>query len=362
MWHAATVAARSVGYQGAGTVEFLVDGSDFYFLEMNTRLQVEHGVTELVTGLDLVGLQLLVASGQPLPLAQEHVTVSGHAVEARLCAERPREGYRPTPGTARHVAWPEGAGLRTDAGIESGSTVSSSYDSLVAKVMAHGGSQGDGDRAAWPGRWPHSRWTASRPIATSSAAILDDPVFRRGEAGIDYLDGRDDLRDAVPADDVRHRHAAAAALALLRRRAADSLVPVPAAGWRNVGVAAPCRHPRRCPGDARRPHQGTGRRRGGARRRRMGGGGDRHRHRRCRRPHLGRPTAALPRAPGRAARRRQRARGPVHVHPPERGRSGRAGAGRRESAGLRCPVPSPGSWWRWATSSTTATGWWCWRP
>ena len=141
MWHAATVAARSVGYQGAGTVEFLVDGSDFYFLEMNTRLQVEHGVTELVTGLDLVGLQLLVASGHPLPLAQEHVTVSGHAVEARLCAERPREGYRPTPGTARHVAWPEGAGLRTDAGIESGSTVSSSYDSLVAKVMAHGGTR-----------------------------------------------------------------------------------------------------------------------------------------------------------------------------------------------------------------------------
>jgi len=236
MWHAATVAARSVGYQGAGTVEFLVDGSDFYFLEMNTRLQVEHGVTELVTGLDLVGLQLLVASGHPLPLAQEHVTVSGHAVEARLCAERPREGYRPTPGTARHVAWPEGAGLRTDAGIESGSTVSSSYDSLVAKVMAHAG----------------TRETAIGRLARALAAlevdgletnrdllgaILDDPVFRRGEAGIDYLDGRDDLRDAVPADDVRHRHAAAAALALLYRRAGASLVPVTAAGWRNVGIA-----------------------------------------------------------------------------------------------------------------------------
>jgi propionyl-CoA carboxylase alpha chain len=236
MWHAATVAARSVGYLGVGTVEFLVDGSEFYFLEMNTRLQVEHGVTELVTGLDLVGLQLLVASGQPLPLAQEHVTVSGHAVEARLCAERPREDYRPTPGTAGHVAWPHGVGLRTDAAIESGSTVSPSFDSLVAKVMAHA----------------ETRETAIGRLARAVVAlevdgletnrdllgaILRDPVFRRGDAGIDYLDGRDDLRDAVPADDVRHRHAAAAALALLRRRAAESLVPVPAAGWRNVGTA-----------------------------------------------------------------------------------------------------------------------------
>jgi acetyl/propionyl-CoA carboxylase alpha subunit len=236
MWHAATVAARAVGYQGAGTVEFLVDESEFFFLEMNTRLQVEHGVTELVTGLDLVGLQLSVAAGYPLPFAQEHVTVSGHAVEARLCAERPREGYRPTPGTATHVAWPTGPGLRTDAGIESGSTVSPSFDSLVAKVMAHG----------------DSRQTAIARLARALVAlevdgletnrsllgaVLGDPVFRRGEARIDFLDGRRDLPDAAPADVVRHRHAAAAAFALLHRHAAESLVPVPAAGWRNVGTA-----------------------------------------------------------------------------------------------------------------------------
>jgi propionyl-CoA carboxylase alpha chain len=236
MWHAATAAARSVGYQGVGTVEFLVDGSDFYFLEMNTRLQVEHGVTELVTGLDLVGLQLLVAAGHPLPLAQEDVRVSGHAVEARLCAERPRQGYQPTPGTAGHVAWPEGAGLRTDAAIESGSTVSSSFDSLVAKVMAHAGTRATAiarlDRAL--AALEVDGLETNRDLL---GAILGDPVFRRGEAHIDYLDGRDDLRDAVPADDVRHRHAAAAALALLHRRASESLVPVPAAGWRNVGIA-----------------------------------------------------------------------------------------------------------------------------
>ena len=236
MWHAATVAARSVGYQGVGTVEFLVDGNEFFFLEMNTRLQVEHGVTELVTGLDLVGLQLSVAMGEPLPLAQEDVTVSGHAVEARLCAERPRDDYRPTPGVATHVRWPHGTGLRTDAGIESGSAVSASFDSLVAKIMAHG----DGREEAIGRLTRAVRALEVDGLETNRmllAAVLDDPVFRRGEAGIDYLDQRVDLHDAALGDDVRHRHAAAAALALQHARAGRSLVPVAAAAWRNVGTA-----------------------------------------------------------------------------------------------------------------------------
>jgi acetyl/propionyl-CoA carboxylase alpha subunit len=236
MWHAAVAAARSVDYQGVGTVEFLVDGDDFFFLEMNTRLQVEHGVTELVTGLDLVGLQLVVATGAPLPLAQEDVTVSGHAVEARLCAERPREDYRPTPGTATHVAWPHGAGVRTDAGIESGSTVSASFDSLVAKVMAHGA-----QRHTAIGRLARAlralEMDGLETNRTLLGAILDDPVFVDGGAGIDYLDQRDDLRQALLAESARHRHAAAAVFALLHRRAGESLVGLPAAGWRNVGTA-----------------------------------------------------------------------------------------------------------------------------
>jgi acyl-CoA carboxylase subunit alpha len=236
MWAAAIAAARSVRYEGVGTVEFLVDGTEFYFLEMNTRLQVEHGVTELVTGLDLVGLQLAVAGGFPLPLTQEEVTVSGHAIEGRLCAERPREDYRPTPGTAQHVRWPRGTGLRVDAAIESGSTVSPAYDSLVAKVMAHAD-----DRSGSIARLGRALRAleldgleTNRQLLT---AVLDDEVFVSGDAGINYLDERSDLRDAGLPHEVRARHAAAASFALLRARADRSLVPVPAAGWRNVGTA-----------------------------------------------------------------------------------------------------------------------------
>jgi propionyl-CoA carboxylase alpha chain len=235
MWEAAINAAESVGYQGVGTVEFLVDGEDFFFLEMNTRLQVEHGVTELITGLDLVGLQLSVAGGFPLPFGQSQVTATGHAVEVRLCAERPREDYRPTPGTALHVRWPVGAGIRTDAAIESGSTVSPSYDSLVAKVMAHGD-----DRAGAMARASHAlRRLELDGLETNRAllsAILSDEVFTKGDAGIDYLDSRPDLRQAGHATDTRRRHAAAAGAALLHERAARSIVPVPAPGWRNVGT------------------------------------------------------------------------------------------------------------------------------
>ena len=234
MWDAAVAAAKAVAYVGVGTVEYLVDANGFYFLEMNTRLQVEHGVTELVTGLDLVGLQLAVASGRPLPLSQAEVEVTGHAVEVRLCAERPREDYRPTPGTVAHVRWPEGPGLRTDSAVEPGSEVSPAYDSLVAKLMAHGE-----DRVAAVGRLSLAlRALELDGLETNRdllGAVLDDAAFRRGDVDVHYLEGRPDLRDARPADAVSRRHAAAVAFCLLEERAARSLVPVPAAGWRNVG-------------------------------------------------------------------------------------------------------------------------------
>ncbi|MER5950565.1 biotin carboxylase N-terminal domain-containing protein [Streptomyces sp. NPDC001904] len=141
MGAAAVEAARSCGYRGAGTVEFIVPGEDpssYYFMEMNTRLQVEHPVTELVTGLDLVEWQVRVAAGEHLPFAQADITLTGHAVEARLCAEDPSRGFLPSGGTVLALHEPEGDGVRTDSGLSEGTEVSSLYDPMLAKVIAYG--------------------------------------------------------------------------------------------------------------------------------------------------------------------------------------------------------------------------------
>ncbi|MCF3124109.1 acetyl/propionyl/methylcrotonyl-CoA carboxylase subunit alpha [Streptomyces arenae] len=141
MGEAAVQAARSCGYAGAGTVEFIVPGSDpssYYFMEMNTRLQVEHPVTELVTGLDLVEWQLRVAAGEPLPFAQEDITLTGHAVEARICAEDPARGFLPSGGTVLSLREPQGDGVRTDSGLSEGTEVGSLYDPMLSKVIAYG--------------------------------------------------------------------------------------------------------------------------------------------------------------------------------------------------------------------------------
>ncbi|WP_411105610.1 acetyl-CoA carboxylase biotin carboxylase subunit [Streptomyces sp. cmx-4-9] len=141
MGEAAVEAARSCGYVGAGTVEFIVPGEDpssYYFMEMNTRLQVEHPVTELVTGLDLVEQQLRVAAGTPLGLTQSDVRLTGHAIEARVCAEDPARGFLPSGGTVLALSEPSGGAVRTDSGLSAGVPVGSAYDPMLSKVIAYG--------------------------------------------------------------------------------------------------------------------------------------------------------------------------------------------------------------------------------
>ena len=148
MCKAATDAAKAIGYQGAGTVEFIVDGSGplredgFWFMEMNTRLQVEHPVTEAITGLDLVELQLRVAAGEPLPVSQDDVQINGWAFEARIYAEDVQKGFLPAAGHLEHLSFPfnvefEHGALRVDSGVRSGDTISTWYDPMIAKVIVH---------------------------------------------------------------------------------------------------------------------------------------------------------------------------------------------------------------------------------
>lgn len=145
MGDAAVTAAKAIGYVGAGTVEFIADAKGglsadgFFFMEMNTRLQVEHPVTEMITGQDLVEWQLGVAAGDPLPASQDQLAISGHAVEARLYAEDPAKGFLPAAGTLHHLRWPVDApGLRIDTGVAEGDTITAFYDPMIAKVIAHG--------------------------------------------------------------------------------------------------------------------------------------------------------------------------------------------------------------------------------
>ncbi|GAA2983207.1 ATP-binding protein [Streptomyces fulvorobeus] len=141
MGEAAVQAARSCGYVGAGTVEFIVPGDDpgaYCFMEMNTRLQVEHPVTELITGLDLVEWQLRIAAGERLPYGQDDITLTGHAIEARVCAEDPSRGFLPSGGTVLRLSEPQGGGVRTDSGLSEGVAVGSTYDPMLSKVIAYG--------------------------------------------------------------------------------------------------------------------------------------------------------------------------------------------------------------------------------
>lgn len=187
MGEAAVRAAEAVGYEGAGTVEFLVDGENFYFMEMNTRIQVEHGVTELVTGVDLVRQQLRIASGLPLDMGQEDITIRGCAMECRVNAEDPHGDFRPCPGKVEFLHFPGGAGVRVDSCLYNGCTMSPYYDSLAAKVLAHGATRLEAIRKLR--RCLEEFTLEGFPTnAELSYEILFHPVFVRGRCTTGFLD------------------------------------------------------------------------------------------------------------------------------------------------------------------------------
>ena len=234
LWSGAVALANHVGYQNAGTVEFLV-GSDgtVNFLEVNTRLQVEHPVTEAVTGLDMVALQLMVAAGEPLPLTQDQVSFHGHAIEVRLVAEDPAAGWLPAIGEIR--SFDIGEGVRVDTGIRAGAVVSPDYDSLLAKVIAH-----SEDRATTARLMARalrtSNVTGLKTNLETLQAIMQESDFSDGATPTSYLDDHPDVLDpAGPTGEDRMALLLGAVFATeYRDRQDDPVTGFAPSGWRNL--------------------------------------------------------------------------------------------------------------------------------
>lgn len=222
--------AKAAGYTGAGTVEFILDSqNNFYFLEMNTRLQVEHPVTEMVSGLDLVELQIRVAADEPLPLTQEKVSIDGWSIEARICAEDPSKGFLPTTGMITRYAEPQGKHVRVDSGISAGSVVSIHYDSLLAKVVAWGADREDARKTLIKAlNGYHIEGIITNVDFANS--VLAHPAFVSGALSTDFIEDHfvDGKSKIPPSKENLHYMAIAALLVYHTRRSLirDSLKPM----------------------------------------------------------------------------------------------------------------------------------------
>ena len=236
MCAAAVAAGRAIGYHNAGTVEFVLDATGaFYFLEVNTRLQVEHPVTEEVTGLDLVRLQILIAGGEPLPLGQDDIGLRGHAIEARIYAEDPRTDFLPSTGTL--VAWEEahGPGIRWESGVETGSAVTIHYDPMLAKVIAHAPTRAEAAQRL-ARALAAARVHGVRTNVPLLLEVLRHPEFVAGRLDTHFV-GTQVVPDRPPTAAEREAdrvHAVAVALWQQERRRAEAPVlrGIPS-GWRN---------------------------------------------------------------------------------------------------------------------------------
>ncbi|WP_068250114.1 acetyl-CoA carboxylase biotin carboxylase subunit [Janibacter corallicola] len=189
MTAAAVRLAAEVGYVGAGTVEFLLEGEEFYFIEMNTRIQVEHPITEMLTGVDLVGEQLRIAAGEALSVGQEEIVSDGAAIEMRINAEDPDQDFFPSPGEITRFDQPNGPGVRVDSGFVTGGQIAPFYDSLLAKLIVHGR---DRDQALARARQALSELTVEGVVTTRSlhAELLADPDLQRGGVSTTWYEER----------------------------------------------------------------------------------------------------------------------------------------------------------------------------
>ena len=192
---AACIAAKVCGYRNAGTIEFLVDkNGEFYFMEMNTRIQVEHPITEAVTGVDLVKQQLLIASGQRLSIKQEDIKLTGHAIECRINAENPLLDFRPSPGRIKSLFIPGGPGIRVDTAVYQGYEIPPYYDSMIGKLIVHGKNR---EEAIAKMTWALSEFIVDG-VATNvdfQLKLIRRPEFLEGNYDNGFLNRTDILAD-----------------------------------------------------------------------------------------------------------------------------------------------------------------------